>query len=85
MKKIIYLTIPIIVISLGIIEWHCYERKAWAEWKVNSLTIVDLVQEAEVAGMTNEELENYYNKLKDSLNISTPVPCPYCRFTALIK
>lgn len=63
----------------GVMLWHIKETEACSRWKVNSLAIIDEIKEKQREySWTDEEAYTYGEKLKDSLNITYPRPCPYC-------
>ena len=67
------------LVMLFVIRLHINETEACSRWKVNSLAIIDEINEKQSEnGWTDEEAYAYGEKLKDSLNITYPRLCPYC-------
>ena len=73
------IVVVIELVMFGLVVLHCKETNARSEWKKNSLAIVDKMTEKQKEnGWTYEETRAYGEKLKDSLGIQYPKPCPYC-------
>ena len=75
------MTIVVVIelVIFGLVVLHCEESQERAQWKMNSLAIIDMkIEKQKENGWTYEETRAYGEKLKDSLGIQYPKPCPYC-------
>lgn len=67
------------LVMFGLVVLHYKESQERSEWKKNSLAIIDMkIEKQKENGWTYEETRAYGKKLRDSLGIQYPKPCPYC-------
>lgn len=73
------IVVVIELVFFGLVVLHCKESQERSEWKKNSLAIIDMkIEKQKVNDWTYEETRANGERLKDSLGIKYPKPCPYC-------
>ena len=85
MKKVLFLVFSVLLCIFGTTYWHMYETKAWSEWRLQGLYIVDCVIKKENEGWTKEEARQYGDSIEVAIGRKAPLACPYCFIESLIK